>query len=90
MSKLIYTERRLNKYKNRLTDHIREVYGLDCWLKRGYKVIDANNKTYIPLFIEDDKVCGLINIKKDESIIGIFLEDGSSDFNFKDDKIKFV
>ena len=44
----------------------------------------------IPLFIEDDEVCGLIKIKKDESIIGIFLEDGSSDFNFKDDKIKFV
>ena len=90
MNKLIYTERRLNKYKNQLTDHIREVYGLDCWLKRGHKVIDVNNKTYIPLFIEDDEICGLIEIKKDESIIGIFLEDGSTDFNFKDDKIKFV
>ena len=90
MSKLIYTERRLNLYKNRLTDHIREVYGLDCWLVKGFKVID-DGKLYIPLFIKDDEVCGLIEIRKeDETIKKIYLIDGSTDLQFESYKIKFV
>lgn len=89
MGELIYTERRLGKYKNKMTDHIREVYGLDCWLKKGY-YISTGKKKYHPLFIEDDVICGLIEIDSSYRILSIYLNDGSRDFNFTQNIIKFI
>lgn len=89
MVNTIYTERRLGKYKNKITDHIREVYGPDCWLKRDEYIIN-NKRKYIPLYIQEDKICGLIEIDIDGVILCTFLQDGSTDFRYTSTKIKFI
>lgn len=90
MKRYIYTERRFNKYKNILTDHVYEVYGYDCFLKKDIKIINNRGRIYLPLFTADDVICGLINMNEEYEISTIYLKDGSKDYTYNSFIIKFI
>ena len=84
----IITERRNLLYKNKITDHIQKVYGINCYLKN--QTVRINKKSFYPIYKDEIHFIGLIN----ESTCRLYIilkEDYSiKDETFIGKKLKFI